>query len=140
MAHKFMIRIHDVHEYEVEKAETTVYVFGDLELSEESYRITYREESGDLAGCTTTITCIGGKEVSVHREGPFRTDLTMELGRRHSCQYQTEYGSMLMGIFADKVDSHMAETGGYLEFAYNIDFDGDFVSHNILHVTVKETF
>lgn len=135
-----MIRIHDVHEYEVEKGETTVFVFGDLVFSEDGYRIVYREESGDMAGCTTTITCKEGREVSVHREGPYQTELIMELGRRHSCQYQTEYGSMLMGIYADKVDSHMAETGGYLEFAYNIDFDGDFVSHNTLHVTVKETF
>lgn len=135
-----MIRIRDVHEYDEDQGEATVIVFGDLAFDEDGYHITYREESGDLAGCMTTITCKGGKEVSVHREGPYQTDLIMELGRRHSCQYQTEYGSLLMGIYADKVESQMAETGGYLEFAYNIDFNGDFVSRNTLHVTVKETF
>lgn len=135
-----MIRVQDTHEYELEKADATMFVFGDLVLEDDAYHIVYREESGDLAGCTTTITCKGGEEVTVHREGPYQTDLYLEKGRRHSCQYRTEFGDMLMGVYAEKVDSHMAKTGGYLEFIYNIDFDGDFVSHNTLHVTVKETF
>lgn len=135
-----MIRIHDVHEYEENRAESTIYVFGQLFMEDDGYRIVYREESGDMAGCTTTITCTGGKEVSVRREGPYRTDLTMEEGRRHSSHYSTEYGDLLLGIFAESVDSQMSETGGYLEFTYSIDYNGDFVSRNILHITVKETF
>ena len=77
---------------------------------------------------------------SIRRTGPYHTELIMEKGRRHSCLYSTEYGEVLMGVYAENIDSHMAETGGYLEFAYTIDFDGDFVSRNTLHLTVKETF
>lgn len=137
--HKFMIRLQDKHEYEVETADATMYLFGDLVFDKDAYTITYRDEAGDLAGCTTAITC-KGDEVSIHRTGPFQTELIMEKGRRHSCLYSTEYGDVLMGVYAENIDSHMAETGGYLEFAYTIDFDGDFVSRNTLHLTVKETF
>ncbi|MBQ4460140.1 MAG: hypothetical protein II911_07055, partial [Clostridia bacterium] len=57
--HKYMIRLQDKHEYEVETADATMYLFGDLVFDKD---------------------------------------------------------------------------------AYTIDFDGDFVSRNTLHLTVKETF
>ena len=140
MAHKYKIRIHDIHEYEVDKAETTFYVFGELLFEEDGYRIVYEEMAGDLAGCTTTICCSNDREVTVHREGPFQTDLSMEPGRRHHCFYRTEFGDMLIGVYAEAVESDMTERGGDLSFTYNIDYNGDFVSRNILHITVKETF
>lgn len=135
-----MIRLQDKHEYEVETADATMYLFGDLVFDKDAYTITYKDEAGDLAGCTTAITCTDGNEVSIRRTGPYQTEIILEKGRRHSSLYSTEYGDVLMGVYAERVDSHMAETGGYLEFAYTIDFDGDFVSRNTLHLTVKETF
>lgn len=139
MAHKYMIRLHDKHEYEVETADATMYLFGDMVFEKDAYTITYKDESGDLAGCTTHITCKEGSEVSIRRTGPYTTELVMEEGRRHSCLYSTEYGEVLMGVYAENVSSKMDENGGDLEFAYTIDFDGDFVSRNTLHLTVKET-
>lgn len=135
-----MIRLRDQHEYEAETADATMYLFGDLVFDKGTYTITYHDEAGDLAGCTTAITCKDGNEVSIRRTGPYETELIMEKGRRHSCLYSTEYGDVLMGVYAETVNSSMKETGGDLEFAYTIDFDGDFVSRNTLHLTVKETF
>ena len=140
VAHKYMIRLHDIHNYELETADATTILFGDLTFFEDGYKITYKESEGDLAGCTTVITCKGGTEVSICRTGPYCTDLYMEVGKRHNCQYETEFGSMLMGVFAESVASDMTETGGTLDFTYNLDIGGDFVSRNTLHITVKETF
>ncbi len=83
-----MIRLHDKHEYEVETADATMYLFGDLAFDKDAYTITYKDEAGDLAGCTTAITC-RGDEVSIRRTGPYHTELIMEKGRRHSCLYST---------------------------------------------------
>lgn len=135
-----MFCIHDVHEYPVETADATMIVFGDVDFLDDGFRLTYREEEGDLAGCTTQVTCSGDELVSVSRTGPFSTNLTMERGKRHHCQYETEFGTMLMGVFAEEVDAEMDVHGGHLNFVYNIDFDGDFISRNTLHITVKETF
>lgn len=140
MDKKFQITLHDTHEYGVETADATMVLFGTLEVTPGTVRIVYREEEGDLAGCTTEVLCKDGSFVSVCRTGPYSTELIMEEGKRHNCQYETQYGTMLMGVYAENVDCNMADTGGYLEFTYNIDFDGDFVSRNTLHITVKETF
>lgn len=135
-----MIRIHDVHEYEVETADATTILFGELQCFEDSFRITYVENEGDLAGCTTVVTCKDDNKVSICRTGPWNTDLYMEVGKRHNCQYETEFGSMFMGIYAEHIAADMSETGGTLDFTYTIDMNGDFVSRNTLHITVKETF
>ncbi len=134
-----MFRIHDVHDYGVETADATMIVFGDLTFDEDGFRLTYREEEGDLAGCTTQVSYRNDGLVTVGRTGPFSTNLTMELGKRHNCRYETEYGTLLMGVYAEEVDTAMTKTGGHLKFTYNIDFDGDFISRNTLHITVKET-
>lgn len=140
MARKYMIRLHDIHEYELETADATTTLFGALECSGDTFKITYQESEGDLAGCTIVVTCKGDREVSICRTGPYCTDLYMEVGKRHNCQYETEFGSMFMGICAEHIASDMTETGGTLDFTYSIDMNGDFVSRNTLHITVKETF
>ena len=65
--HKYMIRLHDKHEYEVETADATMYLFGDLAFDKDAYTITYKDEAGDLAGCLD-----GGGEVR-------------DLDERHPC-------------------------------------------------------
>ena len=134
-----MFRIHDVHEYGEETADATMFVFGDLTFEPDGFRLTYREEEGDLAGCTTQVIYRNDDLVTVSRIGPVTTNLTMERGKRHHCRYETEYGTLLMGVFAETVETDMTEHGGELRFLYTIDFDGDFVSRNTLHITVKET-
>ena len=134
----YQITLRDVHEYEVERADATMKLFGTLEFFDDRFSITYREEEGDLAGCTTVVTCVDGSLVTVCRTGPFETELTIEQGRRHTTLYNTEYGSMLMGVYGESVESAMDETGGKLDFTYTIDISGDFVSRNHLQITVKE--
>ena len=135
-----MFRIRDEHDYGAERGEGTKIVFGELTFPEDGFCLRYEEAEGDLAGCTTHLTCTGSTLVSVVRTGPVATELTVEPGRRHSCPYETEYGTLLLGVTGEQVEADLDEQGGELRFSYTIDHDGDIVARNTLHITVKETF
>lgn len=135
-----MIRVRDIHEQGGAREEATSIFFGTYTCEGDVRAVTYEELAGAFAGSTVQITCTGGNEVSVLRDGPHPTELVIERGRRHVCQYDTDYGSILMGVFGESVDCDMTGTGGTLSFTYTIDTDGSFVTRNTLQITVKETF
>ena len=135
----YRITIKDKHYIAGEKAESTTQVFGDLILSDDGYTISYTEHAGEFAGCVTNIKVTNEpSSLYLSRTGSFATDLLLEPKRRHSCHYDTPYGSILMGVYAYKIDSNMKSSGGDLDFAYCLDIDGGAVSENELQINVKK--
>lgn len=135
----YKITIKDKHYIAGEKAESTTQVFGDLFLSEDGYTISYTEHAGEFAGCLTNIKVTNEPNtLYLSRAGTYATELLLEPKRRHSCQYDTPFGSIMMGVYAYKIDSDMKSSGGELDFAYCLDIDGGTVSENELTVSVRE--
>ena len=134
----YKITLVDRHSVLGEKSESTIIVKGDLDFTPEEYTITYLEHAGDMAGCTTKIRVKKGVHVQVSRSGAYSTDLVLELGKRHNCQYATPYGSLLMGIYTSLVESSMTEQGGSLRFKYSIDIGGGEVTENDLEIIIKK--
>ena len=139
---KFSITLTDVHEQDGEIMKSSSTLFGTLDHRGTSYTITYTEEDGDFANCTTTLQVdIPQKLVVITRAGgPLTSVLTMEEGVRHNCQYDTPYGTFLMGIHATEVTSNMCALGGALTLNYDIDINGSLVSTNHLHLSLKEIY
>ncbi len=134
----YKITIKDKHYIAGEKTESTTQVFGDLLLSDDGYTISYTEHAGEFAGCVTNIKVTNDPNtLYLSRTGSFAADLLLEPRRRHSCQYDTPFGSILMGVYAYKIDSDMKSSGGDLNFAYCLDIDGGAVSENELQINVK---
>ncbi len=135
----YKITIKDKHHIDGEKAESTIQVFGDLVLSDDGYTISYTEHAGAFAGCVTSIKVTNDPNtLYLSRAGSYATDLLLEPRKRHSCQYDTPFGSILMGVYAYKIDSDMKSSGGELDFAYCLDVDGGTVSENELKISVQE--
>ena len=132
-----MVRIRDLHEYGDEREESVTTRFGSLLPEGDSFTIRYEETTGDFAGSTTSVTCTGNTVV-MERSGSYATRLIIEPDRRHESRYETEYGAMLLGVRGERIVSDMNEHGGTLKFTYQIDSNGDIVSRNTLHITVKE--
>ena len=80
---------------------------------------------------------MNGNCVSMVRTGSFNTEMTIEMGKRHNCQYQSPFGSMLIGISAQKVASDITDGKGTLELRYTIDFYGGVASENELIITLE---
>lgn len=140
MNRQYQITLRDCHELNGEKDENINILFGTLDFSGQNFTLSYRENTGEYAGLTTTVEYMHPGTVVITRHGSNQTELTIEEGRRHTCFYQTAYGSLLMGIYGQEVASGMSLLGGSLYLHYTIDFNGAMASDNNLHITVKEIF
>ena len=108
-----------------------------------SYYITYKEtETTGYEGCTTTLKIAAdGSRVAMLRFGKgggAGTQLLIEKGKRNLCHYETEVGSLTLGVTGDGIDCNLTEKGGSAVFSYLLDADdARLVSRNTLEMTVQ---
>ncbi len=131
-----LLTIKDSHtiDGDTESYEMTTRGIWESDLS--GYKISYDEQYDELKGCHTELT-VNGSCVSMIRTGSFNTEMTIEMGKRHNCQYQSPFGTMLIGISAQKVASDITDGKGTLELRYTIDFYGGVASENELIITLE---
>lgn len=107
------------------------------EGTDNDYTITYKE-SGDFEGCEASLKVVGKKAVTLTRAGGgYNVQLIIEQGQRHNCIYNTPFGAIQLGVFAEKVFTDIREGEGELKLSYSIDFNTGFVSENDITVTIK---
>lgn len=72
--------------------------------------------------------------VNLTRSGAVSSCLLIEKSTRNQCQYPTQFGSILMGIFGREIESDIKEGGGSFSFSYDIDFNGAVASKNTVNI------
>ena len=123
---------------ETDKIELMTY--GSFLKKAGSYYISYKEtETIGFAGCTTTIKIAeDGSRVALLRFGRANSQLLIERERRNLCHYETEVGSLTLGVTGDGIDCNLTEKGGSAVFSYLLDADdARLVSRNTLEMTVQ---
>ena len=87
---------------------------GNLVKKGESFYITYKEtQTIGFEGCTTTIKIAeDGSRVALLRFGRANSQLLIERERRNLCHYETEVGSLTLGVTGDGIDCNLTEKGG----------------------------
>lgn len=131
-----LLTIKDSHTIDGDTESYEMSTRGIWESDLSGYKISYDEQYDELKGCHTELT-VNGSCVSMIRTGSFNTEMTIEMGKRHNCQYQSPFGSMLIGISAQKVASDITDGKGTLELKYTIDFYGGVASANELIITLE---
>lgn len=131
-----LLTIKDSHSIDGDTESYEMSTRGIWESDISGYKISYDEQYDELKGCHTELT-VNGSCVSMIRTGSFNTEMTIEMGKRHNCQYQSPFGSMLIGISAQKVSSDITDGKGTLELKYTIDFYGGVASENELIITLE---
>ncbi len=103
------------------------------------YYISYEEtEATGYEGCRTTLKVGPNDKVTMTRFGSSRSQLIVEQGVRHQCQYDTGYGAMTIGVMGDSFESTLNDRGGLLRFGYTLDIEATVASENTVSITVKE--
>ena len=121
---------------ETEKLE--IMTKGTLSFCDDEFSIMYNETDVGLDGSVTTLLLDSPTCVTMRREGPFSSQIILEQNKRHSCYYDTPYGSFMMGVFAKYVRMNVTEKGGTLKMSYTVDFNSDLAAENKMLVTVTE--
>lgn len=103
------------------------------------YYISYEEtEATGYAGCRTTLKVGPHDKVTMTRFGSARSQLIVEQGVRHQCQYDTGYGAMTIGVMGNSFENRLSEKGGKLSFGYTLDIETTVASENTVTITLKE--
>ena len=62
----------------------------------------------------------------------------IERGRRNLCHYETDVGSLTLGVTGDGIECALTEKGGRATFSYLLDAeDARIISRNTLEMTVQ---
>jgi hypothetical protein rflaF_06381 len=99
--------------------------------------ISYEDTSATgFEGCVTTIKIDGEKSASIVREGTANSVLSLEIGRKHFCQYGTPYGSLQIGVYTHTIENNISKNGRiYLK--YTLDLNSSYLSDNEIIMTVQ---
>lgn len=137
MEKEVVIKIVDRHEMDGDTDGLETTLLGKFSGDRDSYILSYTE-NGELEGCQVTLKVENGECITMTRSGMFETELIIQRGKRHNCSYSTPAGNLMLGVFAQRVESDMTEKGGTLEFDYTLDLGAGVVSENYLVITVTE--
>ena len=100
-------------------------------------RIAYEEEHDEQKILSCITVCENGK-VIISRKGAFTTELILENGAHNHCTYETEFGTLEMGVLTHEIVQNFAEDGGQVKLAYSLEVGGRPMSDNNVAITVKE--
>ncbi len=137
MERKALITIIGCQNYNGDKDKIEMKTVGTIDQDENNYIIRYNEEleNSTISLKTTLNIAKDESRVEMMKSGPYSSCLIVEKSKRHLCNYGTEYGDMLMGIFGRNVENHYDENEGCFDFSYEIDVNGAISSQN--DVTIK---
>lgn len=100
--------------------------------------ISYEDTSATgFEGSVTTIKVDGGKNASIVREGTANSALSLEIGRKHYCQYGTPYGCLQIGVYTHTIKNTIAKDGR-LYLKYTLDLNSSFLSDNEIIMTIQD--
>lgn len=139
MKENYLISIKGRQKADGETGEVELTTVGSYILKGNSKYILYKEytEAKGKPG-TSVLKIEGNSKVTLIRGDGDNTRLILERGKRHLCQYDTGYGSMMIGVFTSRVCSELGDMGGRLELSYTLDVNSSLSSQNDIFITVRE--
>lgn len=140
MEENYLISIKGRQNVDGEVGEAEITTLGSYVQRGGSRFIVYKEylSEDDPAPKTSILKIDGNSCLTLMRRGGDNTRLILENGKRHLCQYDTDFGSMMIGIFTNRFDADLNDAGGSLNVSYTLDINSSLSSLNELSITVKE--
>lgn len=145
MEENYLIEITNKQQIDDQVEEISLTTKGSyLEKNGKRY-IVYREfDQEGKKGQTSTLKIDNtgeNKIVSLIRHGAnnTKTNLILEQGKRHLCQYGTPYGSITLGVFTSCIKDTLQDHGGTIEVEYTLDVNTNLSSVNAIKIQVKES-
>lgn len=143
MEEKYLIQIINRQKIDGETEELTLTTKGSYVTKDGKRYLLYKEfDQEGKPGQTSTLKIddsSGSKVVSLIRNDPNngRTNLVLEQGKRHLCQYGTTFGCLTLGVFTSKIEDALTDDGGTLEMEYTLDVNTNLSSINSIAITIK---
>ena len=121
-----------------ESDKTELFTVGTMELCDNGYRLCYDESGATGFEGSHVAVRVTADSVVVERTGKAVSTLIIERGKKHHCQYGTEFGDFLIGVNTDEVRNDLSEKGGEVYLKYTLDINSSLMSENEMKIKVKE--
>lgn len=139
MKNDYLITIDGRHTADDDTETISLSTFGSYVHRDGKDYITYKEtDATGYEGDVTTVMLENSNRATITRHGKTRSRLVIEKGQKHMCHYETDYGNLMIGILADKIDNRLQADGGEVRLRYSLDINSNALSVNELNITVKE--
>lgn len=137
MKNNVLISLTSIQWQENEKNETELLTKANLSSENGWDIISYEDTSATgFEGSVTTIRVDDCKNASIIRQGKANSVLSLEIGRKHFCQYGTPYGNLQIGVYTHAIENTIAENGR-LYLKYTLDLNSSYLSDNEIIMTVQ---
>ena len=139
MSKKALIKVVGKQRFGKDSDKIELTTVGTFEETDSDYVLKYNEEQEPpFASVKTTLKIAKDeKTVSLMREGNSGSLLIIERSKRNLCNYATEFGEILMGIYGKNIELDCGENSGSFNFDYDIDINGAISSQNEVEVTYR---
>lgn len=139
MQKKALITIIGRQKFDSDNDKIEMKTVGSIECDDDNYIIRYNEELENSAVPIRARLNIAKDEsrIEMIKSGAYSSCLIIEKSKRNLCNYGTEYGEMLMGIFGKNIENDFGENEGSFNFSYEIDINGAVSSQNEVTVLYK---
>lgn len=136
-----LIKIKGVHISQGNRDVVELLTTGSFCRTKDSYFISYQEsEATGFEGSHTTLRFDPqDSRVTMTRSGSLNSQLIIEEGRRHQCNYDTGYGQMIIGVLGERITSNLSDEGGDISFGYTLDIDTALTSENLVFISVAKS-
>ncbi len=115
-----------------------LFTEGQFEKDGDKYILIYKEsEMTGFEGTTTTVE-IENEKVSIIRSGSVSNQMIFLKGKKTTSYYNTQYGSLVIGVMADKMDVDINDNGGKIDINYILDINEEFIGQNNVHIDIKK--
>lgn len=139
MKNNVMISLTSIQWQDNEKNETELLTRAFMHQEDGYDIISYEDTSATgFEGSVTTIKVDKNKSASIVREGTANSVLSLEIGRKHFCQYGTPFGSMQIGVYTHAIRNTLAKDGK-LYLKYTLDLNSSYLSDNEIIMTVQNS-
>lgn len=89
-----------------------------------------------MQGTTTTLKVTDGS-VMLIRSGKLASMMIFEEGKTHYSAYDTEFGSINIGVSTKRVQINLGDVGGHIAVDYVMEFNSAFGGRNTIRVDIK---
>lgn len=138
MKKNIFISLMSVQWQDNDKIETELITRAGFQKAENNCIISYEDtQATGFEGSVTTIKVDNeSKCASITREGTANSVLSLEIGKKHFCQYGTPYGNLQIGVFTHKI-SNTLEKDGRLYLKYTLDLNSSYLSDNEIILKIQ---
>ena len=137
MKENVLISLTSIQWQDKEKSETELVTRARYTRESGKDIISYEDTSATgFEGSVTTITAEGSGSASIVRSGTANSVLSLEIGKKHFCQYGTPYGPLQIGVYAHAIRNTIS-TEGKLYLKYTLDLNSSYLSDNEIIMTIQ---